>query len=213
MTTADAPVASRSPDTVPLPATVRPAGSAAAALRHIAWRGAFALTGGLHTTGRLPRGGCVVVANHSSHADTPAVLAALDAAHTPRVAAAADYWFTSGLRGRICRGLVAGFPVHRGGGGFADLLAAGAVLAAGGTVVVFPAGSRAAQQGTCHAGAFRLAARHGVPVVPVTVTGTATLLPRHGRLHRSPVTVTIGWPVPVTDIDFARDVVTARLAG
>ncbi|MHA3705240.1 lysophospholipid acyltransferase family protein, partial [Jatrophihabitans sp. YIM 134969] len=97
----------------------------------------------------------------------------------------------------------AGFPVRREGGGSADLAAAGAVLDAGGTVVVFPSGSRTAAAGTCHTGAFRLAAAHGVPVVPIGITGTATLAPPGGSHRRARVEVRIGAPLEVTDVDDA----------
>lgn len=162
----------------------------AAFLRHRLWRAVLALTGGLTVRGALPEGGCVVVANHRSHADTAALLAALDARHAPRVAAAADYWFAGGWRTTAGRALAAAFPVRRTGGGSADLAAAAALLRAGHAVVVYPEGSRCG--GTFHAGAFRLAAAAGVPVVPVGIAGTGELLPRHGRLHRHPVEVRIG---------------------
>lgn len=174
-----------------------------AVVRHLGWRAVLHLTGGFSVRGDLPPGGCVVVANHSSHADTPALLAALDPGHTPVVAAAADHWFRTAGRAGVCRTVAAGFPVHRDGGGSADLAAAGAVLDAGGTVVVFPSGSRTATAGTCHSGAFRLAAAHGVPVVPVGVTGTSALLPPTGTARRARVSVRIGAPVDVTEIDTA----------
>ena len=184
---------------------------AAAAARRWLWRAALAVTGGLTVTGSLPRGGCVVVANHASHADTAALLSALDARHAPRVAAAADYWFRAGWLAGICRALAAAFPVRRTGGGSADMAAAQALLRAGHAVIVYPEGTRGGgAPGRFHAGAFRLAATAGVPVVPVGVTGTAALLPKHGRLRPGPVAVRIGTPV-APDPDTARTEV-ARLA-
>jgi 1-acyl-sn-glycerol-3-phosphate acyltransferase len=159
---------------------------------------------GLTVTGALPRGGCVIVANHSSHADTAALLAAVDARHAPRVAAAADYWFGAGWRSAVCRTLAAAFPVRRTGGGSADIAAAVALLRAGRAVVVYPEGTRGdGEPGRFHAGAFRLAAAAGVPVVPVGLVGTARLLPKHGRLRRTAVEVRIGEPVGA-DRDAAR---------
>ncbi|MDE9364718.1 lysophospholipid acyltransferase family protein [Luteipulveratus sp. YIM 133132] len=173
----------------------------AAFLRRLLWRIAFVLTG-VRVTGRLPRGGCVVVANHSSHADTAALLAALDAGHRPRVAAAADYWFRGGFKASVCRSLAAGFAVRRGGGGSADLAAAAELLRTGHAVVIFPEGTRTrdGELGDFHSGAARLAAQAGVPVVPVGIQGTRALLPAHGRFHRSPVSVRIGAPLEATDV-------------
>ncbi len=170
------------------------AGLTAAAARRWLWRAVLAATGGLTVSGALPRGGCVVVANHSSHADTAALLAAIDARHRPRFVAAADYW--SGPRGMVSRALGAAVPVRRTGGGSADLAGCAALLAAGRAVVVYPEGTRGdGPPGRFHAGAFRLATAAGVPVVPVGIAGTAELLPRHGRLRRRPVAVRIGTPV------------------
>jgi 1-acyl-sn-glycerol-3-phosphate acyltransferase len=183
----------------------------ASAARHWLWRLVLALTGGLTVVGALPRGGCVVVANHSSHADTAALLAALPSRHAPRVAAAADYWFAGGWRPLVCRTLAAAFPVRRTGGGSADMAPAVALLRAGRAVIVYPEGTRRpGAPSRFHSGAFRLAAAAGVPVVPIGIAGTGDLLPKHGRLHRTRVTVRIGTPVP-PDPDAARAEV-ARLA-
>ncbi|MEV5675304.1 lysophospholipid acyltransferase family protein [Streptomyces sp. NPDC052179] len=202
--------------TTPLPAPGRvdlPARSRfAAALRRGLWWAVLSLTGGVERRGRLPRGGCVVVANHSSHADTAALLAALDARHTPVIGAAADYWFASPWRRRICRRLAAGFPVRRGGGGMDDLLSMADELRSGRAVVLFPEGTRGkdGELGSFHRGALVLAERAGVPVVPVGIAGTDRLLPKHGRLRSALVRVTIGEPLPsaVTPAG-ARDAVVA----
>jgi len=177
-------------------------------VRRAFWRTAFRL-GGLTVTGRLPRGGCVVVANHSSHADAPALLAALDAAHAPAVAAAADYWFRQGRRAKVCRTLVAGFPVRRGGGGASDLMSAVPALLMGRAVVVFPEGTRSRDGavGEFHSGALRLAAAAGVPVVPVGLAGTRDTLPPHGRFRPRPVAVRIGTPLHDPDKRTLRNAV------
>jgi len=185
----------------------------AAMLRHLLWGVVLRLTGGIRVAGSLPAGPCVIVANHSSHADTPALLAAIPPKRRPAVAAAADYWFDGRValrwRGVICRSLTAAFPVRRSGGGSTDLVAAARLLAEGRDVIVFPEGSRT-RDGTVqrfHSGALRLAATAGVPVVPIGIRGTATLLPVHGRLSRTRVMVRIG--EPVAGVDAMRDAVVA----
>ncbi|MFF0741878.1 lysophospholipid acyltransferase family protein [Streptomyces sp. NPDC004111] len=180
-------------------------------LRRALWWGVLTLTGGVERRGRLPRGGCVVVANHSSHADTAALLAGLDARHTPAIGAAADYWFASPWRSRICRRLAAGFPVRRKGGGLDDLLSMSDELRAGRAVVLFPEGTRGGGEvGSFHRGSLLLAERAGVPVVPVGIAGTDRLLPKHGRLRSALVRIRIGDPLPagVTPGE-ARDAVAA----
>jgi 1-acyl-sn-glycerol-3-phosphate acyltransferase len=186
----------------------------AALARKALWRMVLTVTGGLRARGvpRLPDGPCVIVANHNSHADTAALIAALPARRRPAVAAAADYWFGgaprdpraalsgTGLRPWACQALCGAFPVRRGGGGTADLEGAARLLAAGRDVVIYPEGSRSRHGsiGEFRHGAARLAVLSGVPLVPVGITGTRELLPATGtgvRRRRSTVTVRIGMPV------------------
>jgi 1-acyl-sn-glycerol-3-phosphate acyltransferase len=158
--------------------------SAGCLARALLWRTVLTLTGGLRVRGTagLPAGPCVIVANHSSHADAAALIAALPAARRPAVAAAADYWFRNGPRSRICHALCGAFPVRRAGGGSADLAAAAGLLADGRDVIVFPEGTRS-RDGTIaefHRGAARLAAEAGVPLLPAGISGTRALLPPGG---------------------------------
>jgi len=191
------------------------AASFAAAARKALWRTVLTVTGGLRVRGvpRLPDGPCVIVANHNSHADTAALIAALPAGRRPAVAAAADYWFAAtppGRRGVLCaarlrpwacQALCGAFPVRRGGGGTADLEAAAArLLAAGRDVVIYPEGSRSpdGSVGEFRHGAARVAAASGRPLVPVAITGTRELLPASKaglRRRRGVVTVRVGVPV------------------
>jgi 1-acyl-sn-glycerol-3-phosphate acyltransferase len=185
-----------------------PAMSAAAipaAARRTFWRLVLTGTGGLRVQGQLPGRACVLVANHASHADTAALLAALPARRRPVVAAAADYWFGQPGRALVCR-MAGGFPVRRRGGGGADLAAASVLLAAGRDVIVYPEGTRTRDGsiGEFHSGAARLAELTGAPLVPVGIAGTRALLPVHGRLHPARVTVRIGSPT--------RDLPTAKAA-
>ncbi|SDJ72735.1 1-acyl-sn-glycerol-3-phosphate acyltransferases [Streptomyces indicus] len=187
-----------------------------ARLRKSLWRATLTATGGVRREGRLPRGGCVVIANHTSHADTAALLAALDARHAPRIAAAADYWFATAWRRRICRRLAAGFPVRRTGGGLRDLLAMTEALHRGHAVVLFPEGTRGREGslGAFHRGALLLARHAQVPVVPVALMGTGQLLPKHGSLTRTRLRVRIGAPLaPTAGPAEARAAVEALLTG
>ncbi|MDT5298754.1 MAG: hypothetical protein QOG79_1996 [Mycobacterium sp.] len=172
----------------------------ASVLRHRLWRVVCAVSGGLTVTGRWRvSGGCIVVANHASHADTAALLAALPPSAQPVFGAAADYWFDVPVRRFVATSLAGILPVRRSGdGGYAALLAAvRPALKAGRTVVVYPEGTRSTNGtiGEFRSGALRLARDCGVPIVPVAVLGTADVLPKDGRYSPAPMQVHIGDPV------------------
>ena len=173
-------------------------------LRHWLWRTVCALSGGLTVTGKWRvSGGCIVVANHSSHADTAVLLAALPASAQPVFGAAADYWFDVPVRRLVATSLIGVLPVRRSGdSGYADLLAAvRPALRAGRTVVIYPEGTRSTD-GTIaefRSGAVRLARECGVPLVPVAVMGTADVLPKGGRFSPAPMQVRIGEPIDAND--------------
>ncbi|MEE6139818.1 lysophospholipid acyltransferase family protein [Mycobacterium sp. 050128] len=166
-------------------------------LRHWLWRIVCAASGGLTVSGRWnAAGGCVVVANHSSHADTAVLLAALPPTARPVFGAAADYWFDVPVRRFVATSLAGILPVRRSGDGtYAALLAAaGPALKAGRTVVIYPEGTRSTDGtiGEFRSGAVRLARDCGVPIVPIAITGTADVLPKDGRYSPAPMRVHVG---------------------
>lgn len=180
------------------------------------WRSIFTVTGGLTVTGPRPSGGCVVVANHSSHADAAAIVAALGPKARPSVAAAQDYWFADRLHAATARTLLGAFPVRRNGGGTADLMGMTQTLRDGGTVVIFPEGTRS-RDGVIapfRSGAFRLAEAAGVPVVPAAISGTARLLPVHGLPRPTGLSVSFGEPLHANAgcPDEARTVVASMVS-
>jgi 1-acyl-sn-glycerol-3-phosphate acyltransferase len=169
-------------------------------LRHWMWRLASKVSGGLTVTGKWrASGGCIVVANHSSHADTAVLLAALPPKAKPVFGAAADYWFDVPVRRFIATSIAGVLPVRRSGGGSYDALLAAVrpALKAGRTVVIYPEGTRSTDGviGEFRSGALRLARECGVPIVPVALTGTADVLPKGGRWSPAPMQVRIGEPI------------------
>ncbi len=178
-------------------------------LRHWMWRLVSALSGGLTVTGKWrASGGCIVVANHSSHADTAVLLAALPPKAKPVFGAAADYWFDVPVRRFIATSLAGVLPVRRSGGGSYDALLAAArpALKAGRTVVIYPEGTRSTNGniGEFRSGALRLARECGVPIVPVALTGTADVLPKGGSWSPAPMQVRIGEPIDPTTASAAE---------
>jgi len=137
----------------------------------------------------LPEGRpLVLAANHDSHLDALAVLAALPLRTAMRVrpAAAEDYFGGEGLGKRLLRSLL-GIKLLRRGGlrrDRPDVAELAAVLAQGGSVLLFPEGTRGepGRLGSFKSGAARLAG--GVPgavLVPVGILGTGACLGKGAR--------------------------------
>lgn len=152
---------------------------------------------GLRVRGRshVPRSGPVLlVANHSSVLDPPLVAAA-----TPRPVsflAKAELFRVPGF-GRLIRALHA-HPVRREGGDPAALRVGLRILDSGGTLLVFPEGTRGPEGVLRPAkpGAGMLAVLSGAPVVPVYIQGTGRACPRGSRWPR-PVRVTVTFGPPL----------------
>jgi 1-acyl-sn-glycerol-3-phosphate acyltransferase len=189
-----------------------------AAFRHHLWRTVVGCSGGLTVSGRWRhKGGCILVANHSSHADTAVLLAALPSSAKPVFVAAADYWFDVPARRFVLTSLAGGLPVRRSdGSAYAALVAAvKPALGAGRTVVIYPEGTRSTDGniGEFRSGAIHLANECGVPVIPVALLGTAEVLPKGGRLTPHPMEVRIGEPVDPAAMaaqDLRREVLALR---
>jgi 1-acyl-sn-glycerol-3-phosphate acyltransferase len=138
---------------------------------------------------QLPAGPCVVVANHASYLDGVVLKAALPAR------------FSFVIKKEVSRVPLAGFLLRRIGSEFVDRFNrhAGGMDArrlikaadAGQALAFFPEGTFLAQPGLgkFHTGAFAIAARAELPIVPIAIRGTrhilpsGRLLPRPGRIH------------------------------
>ena len=91
--------------------------------------------------------------------------------------------------------------VRRGEGDRAAQRLSLELLASGEAIAVFPEGTRSRDGvlGEARNGAALLAMRSGVPVLPVSITGSNRILPRGARLpRRSRVTVRVGEPFLLT---------------
>lgn len=132
----------------------------------------------------------IFVANHCSHMDTPLILRALPWRWRRRtgVAAASDYFYKRRLMGQAVSLAFGTVPVERNG----ERVRPDAVslldrlLDEGWSLVVFAEGtrSRTGTVGALQSGAAVLAARHGIAIVPVYVSGTHATMPAGNRWMR-----------------------------
>lgn len=166
-------------------------------------------------------GPAIFVANHSSHVDTPVLLRALPARWRRRTAvtAAADYFYSSRMLGSAVSLAFGTVPLERrGGGGTRSTAGLGPLVEAGWSLVVFPTGTRSrdGRVGRLRPGAAILAAQHGLPIVPVHISGTRAAMPvgsgwmsrppGGGPLARHRIGLTFGAPIVVAPDDDPRAV-------
>ncbi|MFD9052927.1 lysophospholipid acyltransferase family protein [Streptomyces zaomyceticus] len=190
------------------------AGLLVARFQQKAWRTALSLTGGIAIEGCFPEQPCVIIANHRSICDAPAMLASIPSVVRPVVVLDRTYWGRHPIRGLVSRTLMRGHYIRRGGGGYDDLLRVLPLLRAGRSVVIFPEGtrSRTGDVGRFRRGAFALARAADVPVLSVGLVGTAEVIPINAlRTHRSEISVRVGTLMTAPEPSHARAVV-AQLA-
>jgi 1-acyl-sn-glycerol-3-phosphate acyltransferase len=144
----------------------------------------------------------ILAANHSSHADTAVIFAALHRPMRKRVVAAAaqDYFFDNGPRQFFSRLLFNIIPVPRNAfAGTDPLRHVIRALRQGYGVLLFPEGTRSqsGEIGPFRSGIGRLAAEFPeVPIIPVWLEGTSRVLPKKASFPR-PVSVSAHFGAPV----------------
>jgi 1-acyl-sn-glycerol-3-phosphate acyltransferase len=157
----------------------------------------------------IPRsGGFILAPNHVSYLDPPLAGAAMT---RPVYFMAKSELFASPIFGRIIRQTHA-FPVSRGGADRQALKKAQQLLQDGQVVVVFPEGRRSEDGRLQEAelGLALIAARAGVPVVPVAFIGVDRVLPR-GKIFPRPGKVKVQFGAPVC-LDLAANARISREA-
>ena len=125
----------------------------------------------------------VLVANHSSHLDTPTLLRALPLKWRQRtaVAAAADYFYKKRAVANAVALTFNTVPIMRRGGGAGE----GAfdhvdrLIDRRWNLLIYPEGTRSrdGRLGRLRAGAAVIAQQHGIPIVPIRVIGTHDAMP------------------------------------
>lgn len=143
----------------------------------------------------------LIAANHASHLDTGAVLAALGLrAPELGVLGARDYFFNRPWKGWLVHTFLHVVPFDRTLNVLEGLRLARRMLQAGRPLLIFPEGTRSltGRLQTFKPGLGLLAAEAEAPVVPAYIQGTFEAMPK-GRLwpRRRKVSVTFGPPIVV----------------
>jgi 1-acyl-sn-glycerol-3-phosphate acyltransferase len=168
-------------------------------------RGLFRLCGvelELHGAEQMATDGAyVIVANHASYMDIPALFAALP--KLPQFLAKRELSRIPflGTALRSGRHLLVARGDHASAR--SSLESAADHLKAGAAILIFPEGTRSTQDaiGPFKTGAFRLAKMGQVAILPVGISGTRRILPKHGRtIKPGKVRVRIGAPIVAEDV-------------
>jgi 1-acyl-sn-glycerol-3-phosphate acyltransferase len=144
---------------------------------------------------------CVVMSNHQSLVDIAAIVATLPLSFrfVAKRELARIPFFGWGM---VAAGHIV---IDRGdhAAAVASLQAAAEKVRAGTTVIIFPEGTRnpSGELRPFKSGGFHLALQAGVPILPVTVSGSNHITP-HGplRIEPGPVAVTYGAPIPTAGL-------------
>jgi 1-acyl-sn-glycerol-3-phosphate acyltransferase len=144
---------------------------------------------------RVPKtGACVLAPSHRSFLDTPFL--ACVTRRRIRFMGKAELW-KYGWSATFLSAL-GGFPVDRSGADRAAMRAAEAALAGGEPLGMFPEGTRRSGPVVedLHHGVAFVAARMGVPIVPIGIGGSERILGRGRKLPRlNKVVVIVGEPI------------------
>ncbi len=145
-------------------------------------------------------GPLIFAANHASHLDAPAVLAALpdDRRRSLIVAAAEDYFYGSSVRRLLLASTLSAYPFRRAGDSWSSLRQTEELLAGGRSVLLFPEGTRSpdGEIGRFRRGVATIATRSDAPVIPTYVDGAAEAMPKGAaRPRRHRIAVTFGAPL------------------
>jgi long-chain acyl-CoA synthetase len=168
-------------------------------------------------------GPVIFAANHQSHFDGPVILDSLPPRWRYRTAPAAmreffnahyfperygrKAWFTNSLNYYLSSLFFNAFPLTQGGAGTRQTLRyIGDLIGAGYSILIFPEGRRteAGEIAPFLPGVGMIAARLGVPVIPVRLDGLERVLPRHARFPtRATARCAFGAPILLTGNDYA----------
>ena len=155
----------------------------------------------------LPReGSYVIVANHASHLDTPAILSAMPLKKLHRVfpAAAKEYFFVTAPRTVLSAIVVNALPFDRYGNVRQSLSLCRALLDNPGNVLlIYPEGTRSTtgEVGEFRPGISLLLASRDLPVVPCYLDGAFAAWPKGASIPRPrKLRLIIGQPRRYTDL-------------
>ena len=151
----------------------------------------------------------IFAANHHSHADTSLLLATLPSRLRDdlAIAAGADYFFPNRIAATLSALFIGAIPIERTKLSKLSIRNSQKALEEGQNLLIFPEGGRSPDGWSKEhrPGAAFLAKRCGVPVVPIYLDGTGTVLPKGQNWpKRARCAVVFGGPMHIGDDENPR---------
>lgn len=147
----------------------------------------------------IPESGPFILApNHSSHLDSPSVIAAIGGKRRVWIAGAEDYFFNTRLKRLVFGKMLDTIAFDRHADGVSGLRRCGAAFDRGDGLLMFPEGTRSVsgEMQAFKIGVAVLAIERGVPIVPVHIASAYDLWPKGQRFVRpGAIVVSFGKPV------------------
>jgi 1-acyl-sn-glycerol-3-phosphate acyltransferase len=158
---------------------------------------------------RRVEGPVLFAANHHSHADTSLLLATIPTTFRRKLAivAAADYFFPNQITATASALFLGAIPIERQKLSKLSISNALEAISSGHSLLVFPEGGRSPDGWSQRhrPGAAFVAKRSGVPVIPVYLDGTGSLLPKGKNWpKRARCAVVFGDPLKLAENEDAR---------
>lgn len=152
------------------------------------------------------KGPCIIVSNHSSHADTAAILMALPEHIRANlaIAAASDYFFKNKLMANFLTVLLNIFPFDRNSSlkAFRD---SARIIKSGASLLIYPQGSRDDEAVDFRPGFAALACQFKLPVIVVSVAGSEKMLPKGASWpKRADLQISFSSPIDSFELETAQ---------
>jgi long-chain acyl-CoA synthetase len=152
----------------------------------------------------IPSTGAFILApNHSSHLDSPSVLAAAGGKRRVWVAGAEDYFFNTRLKRLVFGKFLDTIPFDRHGDGVVGLRRCGEAIGRGDGLLIFPEGTRSTtgRLQPFKIGVAVLAVERKAPIIPVYIDRAFDLFSKGERFIKpGTITVTFGRPIHPPEI-------------
>jgi long-chain acyl-CoA synthetase len=157
----------------------------------------------------LPNTAVMLVANHSSHLDGPAVIASVNR-YMGQVysLAAKDYFFNTPTKAKICQHVLDMIAFQRRGSSVDCIKACQEVIADNKMILIFPEGTRSVtgELQPFKMGTGFLAMQLNIPIVPVYIQGSFEAFPKGARRPtRHPIRVKFGKPIAIASYQNRTD--------